>query len=139
MAKRDFDREMEAYISAKRKGKPFSFKDFISKIIPKHDETVDVPEDVEVYVEQEEIKAEPVEKKEPWLKRIFSIKKEKEEPEPEVEYKLLAEDAVADLKFLTKVTLENIKNLPPDKIKEFKKSDDFDKLKKILKKHELIK
>ena len=101
MAKRDFDKEMEAYLSAKKKGKPFSFKEFISGLIPKKDETVEVPEEVEVYVEREEIKVEPEEKKEPWLKRIFSLKKEKEEPEPEVEYKLLAEDAVADLKFMT--------------------------------------
>ena len=96
MAKRDFDKEMESYLSARKKGKPFSFKKFVSGLIPKKDETVEVPEEVEVYLEKEEVKAEPQEKKEPWLKRIFSLKKEKEEQEPEVEYKLLAEDAVAD-------------------------------------------
>ncbi|HDD70612.1 MAG TPA: hypothetical protein ENF94_00465 [Candidatus Woesearchaeota archaeon] len=139
MGKRDFDKEMESYLSARRKGKQFSFKDLISKISPKKEGAVSIPDDVEVYSEAGETKVvEPKESVGSWFKRFFSVKK-KDAEDDDIDYKLQAEDAVSDLKIVTKIALEAIKSLPVDKVKEFRKSESFEQLKKILKKHELIK
>ena len=142
MAKRDFEKEMAEYISERNKGKPFSLKEFISGLIPKKDEVVDVHEDVEIYSDEDVINIKE-ESKEPWLKRIFSIdsKKEKEKQDKilDIEYKVMAEDAIHDLKNVTKIALEAIKELPPNKVKKFRESESFANMKKILKKHELIK
>ena len=142
MAKRDFEKELGEYISARNKGKPFSLKKFISGLVPKKDEVVEIPENIELYSDEEIIKIEE-EPKEPWLKRIFSIdsKKEKENQDKsqDIEYKVMAEDAIHDLKSVTKIALETIKELPSNKVKKFRESESFAKMKKILKKHELIK
>ncbi len=141
MAKRVFDRELEVYLSARRKGKPFSFKEFFGKLMPKRDEIIEVTEDT-LYPEVDKIPANEEKSKLPWLKKFFSnvkLPQKKAKEEPEIEYKLLAEDAVCDLKKVTKIALEAIKNLPPEKIKDFKDKEEFTSLKKILKKHELIK
>lgn len=136
MGKRDFHKELGEYLSTRNKSKNFSFKEFISNLFPKKDEIIEVPENVEVYSEDTIIENEKT--KEPWIKKIFSLKKEEKE-KPDIEYKLLADDTFEDLKVLIKITLEAIKNLPAEKIKEFKKTESFESLKKMLKKHELIK
>ena len=142
MAKRDFEKELGEYISARNKGKPFSLKEFISGLIPKKDEVVDVPENIELYSDEEIIKIEE-KPKEPWFKKIFSSdsKKDKENQDKslDIEYKVMAEDAIHDLKSVTKIALEAIKELPSDKVKGFRESESFAMMKKILKKHELIK
>ncbi len=141
MAKRDFDKELDVYLSTRKKGKPFSFKEFFAKLMPKKDEIIDVSEKVEVYPDVEKVKVEKQVNKEPWpwLKKIFALPKKKKQEKSDTDFKLLAEDAVSDLKVLTKITLESIKHLPKDEVKKFRESDNFARLKKILKKHELIK
>jgi hypothetical protein len=94
---------------------------------------VELPEEVEVYHE-EAPKPAP---KEHILTKFF--KKEEPVQEELLRTKMQAEDAVTDMKEIAKIALSMIKQLPDEQLRTFKQSPDFDKMKSILKKHELIK
>jgi hypothetical protein len=49
------------------------------------------------------------------------------------------EHALTDMKEVAKIALGMIKQLPDEQLRTFKQSPDFEKMKSILKKHELIK
>jgi len=53
--------------------------------------------------------------------------------------KMRVDDAVGDMKEISKITLNMIRQLPDEQLKKFKQSPDFERMKSILKKHELIK
>ena len=136
MAKEEFERDLQDYLHARKRAR-FNIKEslqgFLKKITPKRSpETVEMHEEVEVYHEKVE---KPV-KKESILTKIF-----KKEPHQEevLRTKMQADDAVSDMKEISKIALGMIKQLPDEQLREFKESPDFEKLKNILKKHELIK
>ncbi len=133
---REFERDMEEYLRA-RKRAGFNIKEFLKGLIPKKGpERVEMPEQVEVY--SEEAKPQPA-PKEGVLSKIF--KKEKEEPANEelLRAKMQAEDAITDMKETAKIALSAIKQMPDEQLRTFKESPEFERLKMILKKHELIK
>ena len=91
-----------------------------------------MPEEVEVY--EEEAKQGP---KEGMLAKLFK----KEEPlnEELLQTRMQAEDLTEDMKEISKIALSVVKQLPDEQLRAFKESPDFEKLKVILKKHDLIK
>lgn len=119
----EFDKELDDYLSARRRT---NIKGFIKDIFKPTEKKVEIPEDVEVY--------QSGEAKEPLIKRMFS-KKENDEA---IAAKVEAEDAVADMKEIAKIALVAIKELPDDRLASFKKGAEFDRLKELLKKHDLI-
>lgn len=70
------------------------------------------------------------------LGRIFVKSREEEELEDAADE--IAED-VNDMKIIAEIATKVMKMLPPEKMKEFKQSEEFHKFKEILKKRELIK
>ena len=126
---REFERDMEDYLRARRRP-VFDIKKILDKFVNRP-KKVDMPEEVEVYHEKEEPP-----KKESLLFKLFK----KELPEEEVQRaKMQADDAVSDMKEVSKITLNMIRQLPDEELKKFKESSDFETMKNILKKHELIK
>jgi len=128
---REFEKDMEEYLRA-RKRAGFNIQEILKNLFPKKQpETVELHGEVEVYTEE----AKP--KKDGVLTKFF--KKEEHSNEEMLRAKMQAEDAVADLKEISKITLNMIRKLPDEHLKEFRQSADFDRMKIILKKHELIK
>jgi len=129
---KEFEKEMEEYIRA-RKRATFNLKDILKKLIPKKQpDHVELHEEVEVYHEA----AQPV-KKDSMLTKFF--KKEEPANEELMRTRMAAEDAIADIKEISKITLNMIRQLPDEQLRQFRQSEDFEKMKVILKKHELIK
>ncbi len=127
---REFEKDMEEYLRARKKA-GFNIKEILKGLFPKKQpERVELHEEVEVY--EEEAPKESV---------ITKLFKKKEEPPHEelLRAKMQADDAVADMKEIAKIALSMIKQLPDEQLRAFKNSPDFEKLKTILKKHELIK
>jgi len=136
MAKEAFERDLQDYLHARKRAR-FNIKEsvqgFLKKITPRRSpEKVEMHEEVEVYHEKEEKPS----KKENMFTKMF-----KKEPQQEeiLRTKMQAEDAVSDMKEISKIALGMIKQLPDEQLRAFKESPDFEKLKNILKKHELIK
>ncbi len=129
---REFEKDMEEYLRA-RKRAGFNIQEILKNLFPKKQpEHVELHEEVEVYHENA-----PKPKKDGVLTKFF--KKEEPSNEELIRTKMQAEDAVADLKEISKITLNMIRKLPDEHLKEFRQSADFDRMKIILKKHELIK
>lgn len=130
MHKEEFERDMEEYLRARKKA-GFNLKDLLKKFMPEKKKEVELPEEVEVY--EEEAKTEP---KEGMLAKLFK----KEEPlnEELLRTRMQVEDMSSDMKEISKIALSVVKQLPDEQLRTFKESPDFDKLKTILKKHDLI-
>lgn len=89
--------------------------------------------------------------KKSWFKALIDIFRPSKEPEhpysavDEVKVVLSEEKKETisklkeDLKEISKITLKVLKNLPKEKIDSFKNTEDFDKFKTILRKHDMIK
>jgi hypothetical protein len=130
MSRDDFERDMREYISARKRAR-FNIKTFLQDILPKMPKKAQpMPEEVEVYTEKP-IQEQP---KESILTKWF-----KKETEELTCTKMEAEDTKTDLKEMARITLGMIKQLPDQQLKDIKQSSDFEKLKTILKKHDLIK
>lgn len=82
----------------------------------------------------EKIKPKP-HKKEPDQKD----KMIEQEEEGRIREMVAKEIMLKDMRDIAKITLYVIKQLPPERLKEFKQSSDWTDLKEILKKHKLIK
>jgi hypothetical protein len=132
MSRDEFERDLKEYLRA-RKRASFDFKALLQNLIPKKREAVEIPEEVEVYDEE----APAPKRKEHVLTKFF--KKEEPVNEELARTKMQAEDALGDMKEIAKIALGMIKQLPDEQLREFKQSTDFEKMKTILKKHELIK
>lgn len=131
--KEDFEQDLDDYLQARKRAR-FDIKRFLKQLVPEKQPTrVDVPEDVEVYEQQDQPTQQP--KSQPFLKKFFK----KEDAEELARANMKAEDAIADLKEVSKITLNIIKELPDDNLMHVKQSPDFERLKTILKKHDLIK
>jgi len=126
MGKGEFDRDMGDYLRARRRP---SIKDLIERVFPKKKKDVEMPEAVEVYHEGDK----PQEKK-------FSFFK-KGEPSEEIiaRAEMRVEDTLTDMKETARIALSAVKQLPDEQLRNFKRSPEFERLKEILKKHDLIK
>lgn len=157
----DFDREMESYIAKRRQTGLFSS---VAKAF-KRKKPAKLGPDVEAYDSKpsaqkpaapskeaphmessDEQPAEESSTTKPFLsglsaffKSVFTPKKTAEpateegfDEQPEASYK-------TDMKELCRIMLDMAKKLPDDELKEFKSSDDFSKMKGILRKHQVIK
>ena len=134
---REFDKDMEDYLRArKRAGISIKgLKEILQNLIPKRKlpDHIELHEEVEVYHE----KAPETKRKDSMLTKFF--KKEDHSSEEFLQAKMAAEDAIADIKEISKITLNMIRQLPDEQLRQFRQSEDFEKMKTILKKHELIK
>ncbi|MBW2969938.1 hypothetical protein KY309_02675 [Candidatus Woesearchaeota archaeon] len=131
-----FDHEMEEYIGARRRAS-FNVKGFIQEILKKIEKKrpkFELHEEVEVY--EEDNKAEKPQK-EGILQKIF--KKEEPAGEELIRTKMQLEDTITDIKEISKIALSAVKQLPDEQLRTFKQSPEFERLKVVLKKHELIK
>jgi len=127
----DFDRDLAEYLRTRKRARSVRelFDHFVDRFKPKRQPTVEFHESVELY-------DAPDEKKE-----ISKTTNLAEEPTGELlaRAKMRADDAVTDIRETAKIALKMIKDLPDDTLRRFKESDDFAKLKTLLKKHDLIK
>lgn len=137
MVKGAVGKDLDDYLKARHK-KKVDFKGFFKKFKPaKREKKVDLPEDIEVYDDKEDV---IVDKKKNvnvlgWISSKFK-KREKEDSEA-LKFEIVS--LTDDLKDVAKIALTAVKKLPDDKLTEFKQSPEFEKLKKILKQHNLIK
>jgi len=129
MSKNEFEKDLHEYLRTRKKA-GFSIKSLIKDILPKPKPKTEIPTEVEVYTEEA-----PKEPKQPILQRIFK----KDSTEELLQAKMQAEDAISDVKEMAKITLSMIKKLPDEQLKAIKSTEEFEKMKTILKKHELIK
>ncbi len=134
---REFDKDMEDYLRARRRAgiNLKQIKEMVQNILPKKKlpDHIELHEEVEVYHEP----APKPARKDSLLTKFF--KKEEHTSEEFKQAKMAAEDAIADIKEISKITLNMIRQLPDEPLRQFRQSEDFEKMKSILKKHELIK
>lgn len=167
MSRDDFDRDLENYLHARRKGSgvrsffnslfatapksrpPASpreahVRDEVTKAIEEHKAKPKQPvaknqDYVEVKVQEApEIKAEHAHS-EGFFSRFFGKKEEPVTTEPNLVAKEEKQEVVNDLKEVAKITLRAIQNCPDENVHKFKQSTDFLKLKTVLRKYDLIK
>lgn len=106
----EFDKELEDYLSARRKS---GIRDVLKTILPRKPKEFSLPEDVHVYHAEQE------------RKHLFKRPKRDSE-------------LLEDMKEIAKIALIAIKELPDAELAAFKKGPDFERLKELLKKHRLI-
>jgi hypothetical protein len=160
MVKSEFGKELGTYLTRRKKAELPDVLKWLKSFIPKPTPPpvqVNMPSDVETYEEKVSIKPESkqeiVEEYAPEKKNVlnfifdklskigFSKKTPITEEEQEAQIKdIVAKEMVQkDLREISKIALMAIKKLPEEDMKEFKDSSEFDNLKQILKKHDLIK
>src|SRR3989344_775470 len=130
----EFERDLAEYLSARKRAGRIDIKSFLKKLMPERkveDPTVAIPEQVEVYTEPQ-----PVPKQPSFISKIFKKEVVNEEL---VREHMRADDALDDMKEVAKIALSMIKQLPDEQLRLFKNSPDFERLKTLLKKHDLIK
>ncbi len=158
MGKNEFDKELGTYLSRRKKAEMPDIIGWLKGFIPKPAPppvNVSMPAEIETYEEKQtkkpEIKKEIVE--EPVSKNVWTFLMEKlrsislpkkpqvneEEQETKIRDIVAKEMIYKDLREISKVALIAIKKLPEEDMKEFKESAEFESLKNILKKHDLIK
>lgn len=132
MVRGEFEKDLDAYINA-RKRSGFNPKAWIDRLLPKPTpKPIQLAEDVEVYE-----RPAPTPPKEGFMQKIF--KRPDKDDATLLQAELKADDAVSDMKEIAKIALGMLRELPDEQLKTFKHSSDFERLKTILKKHELIK
>ncbi len=133
MARDEFERDMHEYLRARRRA-GLNIKEILKGLIPKRKpEKIEMPEEIEVYDEKEEAPKAPKE-------GVFAKMFKKEPAQEEImQAQMQVEDTITDMKEVSKITLNMIRQLPDEELRKFKQSPDFERLKNILKKHELIK
>lgn len=126
----EFEKDLDEYLHA-RKRSGINLKALLDRLTPKpKPKPIVIPEQVEVYDTQ----SKP---KENFVKKLF--KREQKQDASLLQAELRAEDAISDMKEMAKISLGILRQLPDDQLRTFKNSSDFERLKVILKKHELIK
>ncbi|MBN1645330.1 hypothetical protein JW851_04845 [Candidatus Woesearchaeota archaeon] len=161
MAKNEFDKEMCTYLTRRKKAEIPDILKWLKGLIPKPTPPpiqVNIPAEIETYEEKKiisksESKQDVIEEYTPENKNVldfilgklrnfgFFKKSSISEEEQEATIKdIVAKEMIQkDLREVSKIALMAIKKLPEEDMKEFKESAEFDNLKKILKKHDLIK
>lgn len=136
MGNDDLSKELDEYLRARKKS-TFSFRNLLDKITEKlktispQKTQVAIPQDIEVYSEPA-----PKPQKKPFYHKFFSKENVNEDL---IRARMQAQDAIDDIREISKISLKMIKDLPDETLRKFKESPEFEKLKSILKKHELIK
>jgi hypothetical protein len=157
MARGEFEKELEQYIGQRRKAR-FKFPDVFGAL--KRKKKMPEPElhpEVQKYEEGspaeipeampgEEEEASPEQRKGVMTKLLESLglvggkeKTPENLPAEEVQQMLAKDEISQDMKEIAKIALLVIKKLPPEQMSEFKTSPEFDRLKELLRKHQLIK
>ena len=131
MARGEFEKDLDAYLNA-RKRSGLNVKAWLDRLLPKPSpKPIQLADDVEVYE-----KPAPVQK-EGFMQKMF--KRADKDDVTLLQAELKADDAVSDMKEVAKIALGMLRELPDEQLKTFKHSTEFERLKTILKKHELIK
>jgi len=136
MGKDEISRDLDDYLRARKKSS-LSITNLLDNInerikkIRAPKPKVEIPQEVEVYDEPV-----PKEEKKPFYQKFFGKGSTEEEL---IRARMQAQDAIDDIKEISKISLKMIKELPDEHLRKFKESPEFEKLKSILKKHELIK
>lgn len=122
MKQDEFDAELERYLHARRRPK-INAREFFRKFWPERKpDHIDMQTGVEVYEDHS------------FLQRVKNRK-----DAVVAHFKKQESAPTADMKEVAKIALGVIRQLPDDELKKFKQSTDFETLKEILKKHDLIK
>lgn len=154
MTRGEFEKELEHYIAQRRKAKgiPRLFGGFK----PKKKMEPELPPEVQKYDETtpaEIPETMPGEDDYPEKKGFFTkilesmglvsvdgaAEKPKDLPAGEVQQMLVKDEVAQDFKEVAKIALSVVKQLPDDRLTGFKSSQEFARLKELLKKHQLIK
>jgi hypothetical protein len=153
MTRGEFEKEMEYYIAQRRKAKgiPGLFGGFK----PKKKMEPELPPEVQKYDETtpaEIPETMPGEEDYPEKKGFFTrllesmglVSAEKTDkpadvPTEEVQRMIAKDEVTQDFKEVAKIALNVVKQLPDDRLTGFKSSQEFVRLKELLKKHQLIK
>ncbi len=130
MAKEGFEQDLDEYLKV-RKGSGFDIRGLFNKFIKKKTPIVELPEQVEVYHKRDDVKETA---KESVFSKFF-----KRQNDELVQVRMLADDAVSDICEMSKIALDVVRQLPDEKLREFRSSENFERLKSLLKKHNLIK
>lgn len=162
MGQRDFNREMGSYLRERKTvGEGFFSK--VKKKLPKarttQEEETPRPDTVpKEYVdmvmrgervptpepEEDESFVEKKSKRPFWHRWFFIVEERMEEPEEDVDFSALTEKKSTphvddDVKEMLRTCVAWVNMLPPEKIQEIKRSDDFVKFKALLNQYGLIK
>ncbi|MBI5065291.1 hypothetical protein HZA97_03560 [Candidatus Woesearchaeota archaeon] len=130
--KTDFDKDLDEYLS-ERSRKQFFFN-MVQTFKSKKPE-VKLSPDVETYEAANAVKEEKT-SKQGFFSRLFSSTESKEFVELPHQDVQPTKD---ELKFVAQVALNKIKRMPSEELEVFKGSEEFQKFKEVLKRHELIK
>lgn len=125
-SKTAFDKDLEEYLAHRNR------RQFIHDIVQTFKSskpTIKLNPEIKTYEDDLEVRETP---RKSFFEKLFS-KKEKT-----VELQELR-PSKEELKFVAQVALNHIKKLPPEEIELFKVSAEFEKLKQVLKKYNLIK
>jgi len=160
MAKTEFDKELSTYLTRRKKAATTDLVKWVKSLFPKPTPPavqVKLPEEVQTYEEKPGITQKKLEKTGAQIEEYQDDKKNiltfileklsfgskpkltEEEQAEKIKNIVSQEMAQKDLREVSKIALMAIKKLPDEDRKEFKESSEFDSLKKILKKHDLIK
>lgn len=129
----DFDRDMKEYIASRKKSTLFG------NVLKEKQPEVRLHPEVETYQQEspsmpvdEAVTMEQTPAKQGFFSRLFS-RKEAEEPI------IASVELMDDLKRVSKTALSLAKQLSPENLESFKRSPEYDELKNILKRRNLIK
>jgi hypothetical protein len=154
MTRGEFEKELEQYISQRHRAR-IKFPDIFGAFKRKKKmPEPELPPEVQKYEEGSPAEIpetmpgeeEEVEKKGALTRILESLglvgKGEKATasvPAEEVQQMLVKDENMQDMKEIAKIALYVIKQLPPEKMSEFKSGSEFERLKELLRKHQLIK
>ncbi len=153
MVRGEFEKEMEQYIAQRRRAK-IMLPDFLNMFKRKKKmPEPELPPEIQKY--EEGSPAEPPEtmpgeeEAEPEKGVVTKILESvglvggKKTPDPlsqkQVQQMLAKDELSKDMKEIAKIALHITKKLPPEQLSEFKASPEFERLKELLRKHQLIK
>jgi thiamine pyrophosphate-dependent acetolactate synthase large subunit-like protein len=155
MGRTDFDKELSNYLSRRKKGSIPDVLKWIRGLMPKPTPPpvqVNLPKEIETYEEEipKQRSTETIRQDRQERQTVLSFLLEKltfskkpvitqEEQDTKIKEIVAKEMIQKDLQKISKIALMAIKKLPEEDMKEFKNSAEFDTLKEILKKHDLIK
>jgi hypothetical protein len=137
MAKKQFNNDLDSYISKKRHGNRRSIMDMIKPEKNDGFREIDEVEEEIAQMEQQQ-PSEQEQPKESFFKRMFKGFQKEGEYEEEQQEESPAE-LDEDVKKVLKITFEWINQLPPETKIKFKNSQDFVEYKAVLKKYGLVK
>ncbi len=153
MTRGEFEKELEQYIAQRRRAR-IKLPDFFSAFKRKKKmPEPELPPEIQKYEEgspaelpetmpgEEETEPEKgfVTKMLESLGLVGGKKPADQLPQEQVQQMLAKDELGQDMKEIAKIALFVTKQLPPEKLSDFKSSPEFERLKELLRKHQLIK